>query len=294
MGAFAASTITDQKRLVRGEQLLYARTRLRVRDGLHHAKWRILIMAGMAPHGEIRAIRELMPKAHIIAVDRDHECVEAAIDAGADDVVQCDLGDLYFEPVTPQSTWGPTKLKHPNRQLWEQARFDIVSLDLCGGVTDELVGIASTYRQIITPAGILIVTFSYGRDVVEVFRDWAARGGVPAKLSASGLSPDVCSRIAYLFPGGAIEKNLHSVMVYRGHEMPMCSALLQTGSSVRNIPSAISVVRVERGDFEIAIAHPDPALIYDCPRERIEALRRSHAAIRASYTRRNAATAEEE
>src|SRR5687767_16040219 len=90
---FAATHITDQKRLVRGEQYLLARTILRARDGVHHKKWRILMVAGGSPSGEVTAIRELMPKAFIVAVDNNPQCLAAAIDAGVDDVAQCDLTD---------------------------------------------------------------------------------------------------------------------------------------------------------------------------------------------------------
>jgi hypothetical protein len=48
----------------------------------------------------------------------------------------------------------------------------------------------------------------------------------------------------------------------------------------------LSFVRVEPGDFELAATHPDPAKLYATPQERIEALRRKHAAIKASYTRK--------
>jgi uncharacterized protein (DUF2225 family) len=94
----------------------------------------------------------------------------------------------------------------------------------------------------------------------------------------------LAGRILSVF--GATElRRLHSVMVYKGREMPMCSMLFQRKAV------QISAVTVEAGDFEVMAAHPDPALLYDCPQARIESLRRKHAAIKASYTRTNGTAA---
>src|SRR4051812_22114148 len=88
---FSEATISDQKRLARGEQLLVARSCLRFRDEAHNRKWRVMVLAGASPAGEIAAIREVLPTAHITAVDKDHSCVRAAKDAGADETLQVDL-----------------------------------------------------------------------------------------------------------------------------------------------------------------------------------------------------------
>src|ERR1700757_3362033 len=85
-----SEAISDQKRLVRGEHWLRARHFLRARDDVHHAAWRLMIIAGPAPDEEITCIRELMPKAHILAVDIHEANLMAAIDAGADDTIRCD------------------------------------------------------------------------------------------------------------------------------------------------------------------------------------------------------------
>src|SRR4051812_6757393 len=120
---FSEDTVSDQKRLARGEHLLAARGHLRVRDHVHHARWRVMILAGGNPAGEVTAIRELMPKAHITAVDKDPLCLEAAITAGVDEVIQCDLTDY--------SRLGRSVTSAPCEALTRLPRFDIVNLDLC-------------------------------------------------------------------------------------------------------------------------------------------------------------------
>jgi hypothetical protein len=160
--AFDASKVTDQKRFVRGEQMLLARRCLRIRDEIHSAPWRIMIMAGAAPEGEINAIRELMPKAHITAIDNDERCLTAALNCGADEVVHVDLTE-----------WGEyenTFRKKPAAKLGDR-RFDVVCLDLCANVNATTKKMARVYRSLVAHYGVYIVNFSYGRDVVELFDD---------------------------------------------------------------------------------------------------------------------------
>jgi len=232
-------------------------------------------MAGGAPSGEIRAIQELMPKSHIVAVDRDATCLDAAIQAGVDDVVQCDVYD-----------WGPPLHKlnkfGPNKAISSLGKFDVISLDLCGSVTDQSTELLKKYWQLLTFGGVMLFTFSYGRDVVEVFRSVAVGEKILEQAEASGVSDMVVRRVRFLC--GASSKlwgGLSSVMVYRGQEMPMCSLLFANSSS----DEPCSWVRVESGDFELAVVYPESANLYDCPQERIEGLRRRFAALKAAITR---------
>jgi hypothetical protein len=273
--AFDASKVTDQKRFVRGEQMLLARRCLRIRDEIHSAPWRIMIMAGAAPEGEINAIRELMPKAHITAIDNDERCLTAALNCGADEVVHVDLTE-----------WGEyenTFRKKPAAKLGDR-RFDVVCLYLCANVNATTKKMARVYRSLVAHYGVYIVNFSYGRDVVELFDDArlalaSYANEYPLGGLLSKVPPNLVGRIAYLFPP-KLASTVRSVMAYRGNAMPMCSVLLHTTSH------GLSFVQTEPGDFEIAAAHPDPALLYACPQERIEALRRRHAALKAAYTLR--------
>jgi hypothetical protein len=111
-------------------------------------------------------LRELMPKCHITAVDRDSACVLAAIDAGADEAFECDLSDYYDEVwERPKTEWSPKEKKHipagtmtwqtrrPNRLLWQQERYDIVNLDLCSNISSATKRLVTTYRQLLTSGG---------------------------------------------------------------------------------------------------------------------------------------------
>lgn len=285
MSKFGQAQITDQKRLVRGEHLLYARSRLRVRDLVHHKKWRVMMMAGSSPAGEINAIRELMPQAQIVAVDRDAQCLERAIECGADDVICCDLA-AFTDQTTLQKRWH-SRNNAPPKELLDAPNFDLIDLDLCANanhLTRELIGV---YRWKLTSKGVLMVTFSYGRDIEELFHDAVAQAASRTKeilesLERDGIPRSVCGRIAYLCTTGLME-TLHSVMLYRGSNMPMCSLLFQANTYLESYPSA---VKAGAGDFELAAVYPDAANLYDCPQERIEALRRRFAAIKASLTRK--------
>jgi hypothetical protein len=279
---FDQSKISDQKRLARGQHYELARRYLRIRDGVHHARWRILIMAGGAPHGEVRAIRELMPKAIITAVDNNPTCLEAAIDAGVDEVILADLNDFVPDD----------RRLRPTIPLQSAEKFDIVNLDLCASANAATNKIARVYCRLVTVGGVFMMTFSYGRDVVELYShayetsplQWTSFCKIYSLDPVTAVGGKLVSgRLLYLFSQKRLEY-LRSVVLYRGAEMPMCSVLfcsIDGSDRVQNI----SVVKLEPGDFEIAVSCPDPSLLYDCPEERISALRRKHAAIRASYTR---------
>ena len=286
--AFDESRITDQKRLARGEHLLLARTLLRARDGVHHKKWRVLMVAGGAPAGEIVAIRELMPKARIFAVDVDPRCVELAKEAGADNVAICDLLKDYRSTAAMRFGGKPPRVVAP--PLRASSKFDIVDFDLCGNVTGDFrsAGLFSM-RSLTTSGGVFIWTFSYGRDVAEQFLDedrhWERqRSSIEPvhKFELPATIPDrLARRIHFLIQSYATATMIRSVIMYRGSEMPMCSVLLQVNRSAPDI----SFLRLQKDDFELAVAFPDPTKLYDCPQERIAALRRKFAAMKAMRTR---------
>ena len=280
---FSGGMISDQKRLVRGEQLLLARSLLRVRDEVHHRNWSVLILAGGNPSGEVHAIRELMPKARIIAVDNNPACLEAAINAGVDDVVECDLAD--YDRKNTSTGW---LVKTPATAIAKHGPFDLVCLDLCAGANAETREIFRTYEQVVSGGGVMITTFSYGRDVIEVFNAAKSAMGTDdlAPFVAANVPSAIIGRLACVFTRAMLHR-IHSVMTYRGNEMPMCSALLCKSVSKYLRRNGLSFITLEPGDFELAVTYPDAANLYDCPRERIETLRRKFAAIKASMTRGN-------
>lgn len=261
------------------------------------------MMSGGAPKGEIAAIRELMPKAHITAVDKNQDCVDAAIDAGADEVFLCDLTDWSRVPEGR-----PGNRLRPVQQLVDAGTFDLMNIDLCAGASFETAQIFRCYNKLLTDRGVMIGTFSYGRDVVEAhmaaLKKWRTRAapvhgsqlGIESQLGveirrtlqcleATGMPESVLSRLAYLFWPSELART-RSVMVYRGAEMPMCSFLRCSGAC-----NEISFLQVESGDFELAVCYPDSARLYDCPTDRILALRRRFAALKAALTRSENASA---
>lgn len=283
---FDYSKISDQKRLVRGEQLLLARTLLRARDNAHHKRWRVLMMPGGSPQGEVAAIRELMPKSIITAIDINSVCLEAAIDAGVEEVIQCDLMDI--ESPTGRGSGGRATAPREIRDR----KFDLIDLDFCCGVNGISKGSMNAYQKLLTVQGVLIVTFSYGREVIEYFmeivRQWrsvnqynSARNEAIEKMKQSGIPDGLAGRLCMIFNSPQIQ-GIRSIMAYQGNQMPMCSVVCQMNSKDGLIP----YVKVSPGDFELAVTYPDAANLYDCPKDRIESLRRSFTAIKASITRK--------
>ena len=280
---FTASTISDQKRLVRGEQWLFVRRILRARDECHSAKWRVLILAGGAPSGEINAIRELMPRAHIVAIDKDTKCLEAAIDAGADNVIECDL--YACERLQHNHSWTHVLPK----QLRDIEPFDAIHLDFCGQVGSEMKrSTGLIFQKLMTTRGCMALTFSYGRDVVEMFmesgRSYSFAPTYPRVDPITIALPDdipdsVAGRLIYM---GNV-RHIRSVMMYRGAAMPMVSVVYHKYANAYR--HGISTVKVEPGDFELAVSYPDAVSLYDCPEDRIKSFRREFAAIKAVLTR---------
>lgn len=284
MAKFEADTISDQKRIARGEHWLLARTILRARDRKHHANWKVAILSGAAPAGEINVIRELMPEAHITAVDRESDCVAQALSDGADEGLCLDLGAY---------TRVPKARFHKDRRLpageLADRKLDVFSLDLCSGANDYTKDLLSVYARI---SDVTIVTFSYGRDVTEFFE---LRCHTPPELASAGVPDMVAKRIGYLLGSydGLGTHGIGSVILYRGNETPMCSVLhSKSPAKLATYPAKpLSFVRLCEEDFEAAILHPDAARLYDCPQERIVALRRRQAALKAVATRRATAGA---
>lgn len=169
---FEKENISDQKRFVRGEQLLLARSVLRSRDKAHNKPWRVLMLPGRDPREEIDAIRELMPNAHITAVDRDDASLLSAIDFGANEVVCCNLEDFGVMDFGGRCV--PRKV--PASEIAQLEKFDLLILDLCSNANETTQKIASVYRSMVASRGVMIFNFSYGRDVVEVFHDCEQRG----------------------------------------------------------------------------------------------------------------------
>lgn len=286
------SSISDQKRLVRGLHWERTRCLLRARDQAHHQAWRLLTVAGPVPHEEITCIRELMPHAHITSVDIDQHAVLAAMDAGADDAYEIDIGAFQktYDLRTQRFQYAPPA--ELNRM------FDAVCLDLTA-TPEKLRGAARTYWHRVSKGGVLMLTFSYGRDVVEMYRvEWENMLGlVPIMLyDKYPFDPEtyldfplkIAERVWYLFRS-PLSRHLDSCMQYCGAHHPVVACLLRKGQ----LPSSPNFRIVKDGDYEKALtgnADYDLGKVYACPAERVAGLhafaksKRSDAAKKAAAT----------
>jgi hypothetical protein len=276
-------SISDQKRVARGDHWRLAQRILRARDHAHRGKWRVLIVAGPQPEEEIKCVRELLPSSTIHAVDIEPEHVALAAAAGADHSIVADLREFSRRPATTGS--GLTKVPHDKVSLGNE--FDVACLDMTCSANNDLQQMLNVYWAGLSKGGVLLVTFSYGRDVVEVYlENWMKHRAAPYHpeldfIHAMGMPEGVAWRALWLF--GAKSKFLRSVIQYRGKEMPMLNCALV---KARGGFGDASFVALADGDFEATVTAESISNIYACPRDRILALRRSAAAHRAVQTRR--------
>jgi hypothetical protein len=280
-----AESISDQKRLVRGEQWRWARHLLRARDKAHNRAWRILIIAGPSPHEEIESIRELMRNAHIVAVDLVEENLKAALEAGANEAFLCDIAD--FEVITEQ--YKPTQYLLPMVLRGEQ--FDVICLDLTGPADDWLRRVFMTYwHAALALGGAMIINFSYGRDVTEVYlASWEHartisvghfRNAHPDRILPRDMPQEIKARVHYLLHSHITR--MHSCLQYVGKRMPMVSCLVHKKTALAHT----RFLKILPDDFALAVTSTeDVSKIYACPADRILELRRSFAAQKAVTVR---------
>ena len=243
------TAITNSKRLVRG--LMWERVRwlLRAHYCSHHQRFRLLTLAGPVPSEEVRCIRALMPNAHVTAVDKDKACVLAAMAADVDEVHHLDLTDYRKQP------YGKSIMPAPLRG----AQFDAISLDLTGTITLGLKDLVEVYwgaAQLLQPKGLLQVTFSYGRDVIEAFaerweRDRHSRGAEQKRLSKC---PEVVQQRLWFLLLSKVQ-HIDCVLQYRSHAMPMVAFLMAKGRSVPSWqnPLPIPFRAVDEIDYELML-----------------------------------------
>jgi len=291
---FKAEYVTDAKRVARGEQYLAARALLRSRSTERVAP-RILILAGGSPEEELGTIRELWKgqwRAHVTAVDRVEENVALAVSAGADEGFVGELARRETEN---------TERAHENlvvpKELVRHGKFDLLHLDFCGLLTDELRKIVRLYhRRALSAGGAIIAAFSYGHDVAEAYLAVLRGGrlvGHPGRgtlaLIKRGVPETVCGRIAFLTSNEMLPE---SIVLYQGNQVPMCSILFSRRRQDEGWPrdldgdsSHISVAKIGDHDLLDAVEQFDAASLYALPEQRLAAMRRSAAAKKAVATR---------
>jgi hypothetical protein len=212
-----------------------------------------------------------MPNAHITAADVDPACVEAAKAAGADEGLLCNLSD-----------WSGYVGRLP--EPLQRRRFDVVNLDLCATASRDTRDLVRAYLRACQK--VLMVTFSYGRDVVEHFKFNVA----PRRsLLLAGVPELLASRISYLLPDEEASPRhvVESVIQYRGAEMPMCSFVVRrVRGRLETAGRPISFHALQEGDLEVAVEHVDLSRLYDLSPARLSAMRATIAARKAVATRR--------
>jgi hypothetical protein len=271
------SAISDQKRLVRALHWQRARYYLRVRDAVHQRDWRLLIIAGPAPHEEINCIREFMPRAHITAVDISQANIDAAIDAGADDVFLCDIGafeELHYEYSSKY---------FPPKQL-RDLKFDAVCIDLTGPANDWLRRVVNVYfTEALLARGVLLVTLCYGRDVIEIYdAEWTSAQTSsrynydPPYAYLENIPLNLAKRVWYVLR--AKSKRLDSCLAYRGNRMPMISCLLVKKDFDRSTRARYATLGPE--DYEVALGGDNLGNILAAPQEQLLEIRKRKAAAR--------------
>ncbi len=278
-GKFHQSDISDGKRVARGQHWLFARTQLRARDVIHNARWKVLILAGEAPAGEIGCIRELMPHAHITALDRHTTAIKAARDAGADDVrVVADINVLIKKNESKSSPKVPACYS----EIGED--FDVIHLDLCSPLGSQSSTVLRAWTRLLRRGGVMMVTFPYGRDVLEAFAEYEQRPYLDLKpLQKQKCPQHIINRVLFLFNGTL--PGVCSIITYRGHMMPMCSvAFMDYGNWNRR---GISYCALSNTDVEDVFAEPiDWCKVYDTPLSMIQEIRRRRSARKAAATAR--------
>jgi hypothetical protein len=231
-----------------------------------------------------------MPRANIIAADRSLTAVEAAIDAGADVGVHCDVTEFRKPP-------GSSPFASLPEQIAQFAPYDIINLDFCGPVAGMEGALRKYSRAAAKAKGILMATFSYGRDVRELYDD-EAFGDVPRPLAA---------RVRACAVAAMDKMHLCSVLAYSGNQMPMYALLWEMGgkwekrtcghtytnfctSSCSVLRPPLSFARVGAADLYAAATMFDrlePSELYALPPERVLHFRRKFAAEKAVATRRS-------
>lgn len=312
---FSADEISDQKRLVRGEHVLLAMNLLRIEHG-HFGPRRILMLAGGEPQEEIKCLRECFRAGcHITCVDTDNQCLERSIDAGADDVLNVDMHSWQRLDTKAQGDLTRNEIAYPVGIGGRE--YELIDLDFCGGMTEQVRDTVKAYSYLLSNRGIMMVTFSYGRDVVERFIAEARHDKNFLGKLIDGLSPlvergiaeSLIGRILFLLRGIRRLTAL-SALCYRGKQMPMCGLLFQMNSGCKRRLRPAGCIEISTSDYSAATIFPpitmvDPcdldymfaaeALpnIYASPQERIELARRKFSAAKAVSSYRGRLAAEQ-
>jgi hypothetical protein len=294
--------LSDQKRLVRKLHYEHAMRALRARDHAFNKLWHFLTISGPCPAEEIGCIRGFFTQAHITSVDIEQDRVNAAIDAGADDVICCDLSNFQIIHSAHNVEYLPPP------QIGTERKYDVICLDLQGHATVTLRDLIKVYwKKILAPRGVMMVTMSIGHDVVDAYNyEWnRAHEELKELRNKKYYSPHDNANERAIFQlerlykddiPEEILKRLHfalkerseflsSVLHYTGNKIPMLScALIKEPQGIYLSPR---YEKVTKQDFALALATPfDPTKVFGCPQDQIAHARNTMAAYKAVATKR--------
>jgi hypothetical protein len=279
-----SAALSDSKRAVRLLHWAWCRYWLRRNFNNNKDNWRLLTISGPAPAEEITCIRQLMKRADITSVDIEKEFVELARQAGADEAVVCDLDDL--RKVEADSD------KHMPQSQFMGAKFDAICLDLTIPAQAKLTRIVKAYMDYsLKKQGVLIITFSYGRDVRErIDAGWERQVAKnylnnPAQHLREITNEKIAARIWQLLKSQCLRIN--SCLEYRGHQTPMASCLL-VKYDPKDIPPPATYLKLEKTDYQLLLDDTDKESLQLCPRDRVlkaRAVRDKRAAAKAVATK---------
>jgi hypothetical protein len=289
---FTQERVTDAKRVARGIAYYTASQMLGER-----ACPRVLMLAGRAPAGDLRAIKAAFPTASVTAIDRDAAACEAAVACGANEVLHGDLTDGR------DARYRISTLSH--------RRFDFVSLDLCAPVSGAVDLVRRVAHQHLTMYGVLAVTCSYGREPAERVEYYEGVGEIATTqddicswdrryghriINSGGLPLSVIGRGCQLIPKLTSARfDVEYFAAYRGKSTPMLMVVGQKVSGKLSpawwceSPSPAERARVVPGapalKFDDPISWivgldleaPRAADLFDLPVGRLAALKASHA-----------------
>jgi len=108
---------------------------------------------------------------------------------------------------------------------------------------------------------------------------WSPEAQEYREFKLKQMSVPIRTRVVFAL--GTKVDYLRSVIAYQGAQMPMMSMLLAP-----KIKQDFSYVEVDPTDFEGVFSEREVMSMYDCPAERLLAMRRSIAAKKAVETRR--------
>jgi hypothetical protein len=274
-GTLAEDSVSDSKRLVRYEYWRHVISLLRKRFPV--GILRIMILAGPLPHEEINLLRSFDTQLHITAIDREPDLAQKAREAGADEVICCDIGDMDGNKfaLSPEL---------------RGKRFHAVWLDTSHLATNSFQKMVHVCQdQLLSLRGVYVVTIPVSKDYDIpkrlILPEWkrqldrrtrAARYLNSTLIVTSNVEEAIAARVFYVLTG--LSLSLTYCVQYQGgygESFPMMSCVMSEWSipESNRLPPRFKFHRIDKGDYMRAAV---TSKITDCPVERMLEMRREY------------------